>query len=135
MKIKFGKEKIIPVLEVYFREVYDFDGKVSFSISKGTSGYGMGEWDDCILSMKIKGSMEVLGEVVETECDISLKELENAFCYSLEKEGHTFKGMVLDKGLHRKCEDYGIWEHTIKTPYFHGVEVFIEDKVKKFGGK
>jgi len=41
----------------------------------------------------------------------------------------------LDKGIDSKLEGYGLGEHLVNYPYFRGVNIEINEKVKKIGEK
>lgn len=134
MELKLSKIQIQKLLEEYYKEQEDITGKVTISTTKGYCGYGMSEYIDCILDIKIKGKMELLGLEVPVEREISIEDLKSAISYFIEKTGHEVKSIHLDKGMSTKTTGYGMNERNVDTAYFEGVNVTIENKVKTIGG-
>lgn len=132
MVIKLNKKRVKELLEKYYREEYDCDGKITMSISKGSIDY----FDNlgCIVDTKFTGKMEVLGEVTNFKVVLSIQDIENVIKNIFEKEGYEVSNVSCDYGLDSKSEGYGYYEHVVNYPYFRGVEVGIKNKTKKIGG-
>lgn len=104
MNIKLNKEKISTIINKYYREVYEIEGKT-----------------------------KILGEETPISIDISDNDLKTIIKYYLEQDGYSVTNIMIDKGLDYKTEGYGLGEHTESYPYFRGVEINIYGKEKKIG--
>lgn len=132
MVIKLNKKRVKELLEKYYKEEYDCDGKITMSVSKGYVDYfeNMG----CVVDTKFNGKMEVLGEVTNFKIELSIQDIEKVLKTIFEKEGYEVSSVSCNYGLDSKLEGYGMGEHQESYPYFRGVEVRIKDKIKKIGG-
>ena len=63
--LKFGKSAMKQVIEGYYKKYEDFEGVFSCNCSLESVGYGMCEHQDAVVTMKIKGKMNVAGMDVE----------------------------------------------------------------------
>ena len=135
MRIKLTKDKIRKLINQYYSEVLGIEGKTLIKLSKEYVGYGLGEHLDCVLEITYVGKAKILGDEVSMSIDVNDEELKNIISFYLEKEGYSIKGFDLDKGLDYRTEGYGMGEHTESFPYFRGVNVDINEKVKKIGEK
>lgn len=128
MELKFDKNKMKEVIENYYREYEDFDAKVTAGCRMDLVGYGMSEHQDAVVSIKVTGTMKVLGMDVPMTRDVNETELFNIFRVMLDKQGHTLSSLSINSGVSESVEGYGLGEHTVKRPYFRGVTVTIKDK-------
>lgn len=128
MELKFDKNKMKEVIESYYREYEDFDAKVTAGCRMDLVGYGMSEHQDAVVSIKVTGTMKVLGMDVPMTRDVNETELFNIFRVMLDKQGHTLSSLSINSGVSESVEGYGLGEHTVKRSYFRGVTVTIKDK-------
>lgn len=128
MELRFDKNKMKEIIENYYREYEYFDGKVTAGCSMGLVGYGMGEHEDAVVSIKVSGNLKVLGMDVPMTREVSSDELLNIFKTVLGSQGHTVSSVALNSGVNESCEGYGLGEHTVKRPYFRGVVVNVKEK-------
>lgn len=133
MNIKLNKEKISTIINKYYREVYEIEGKTIINVYKDYVGYGMDEHKDCVVNIIYKGKTKILGEETPISIDISDNDLKTIIKYYLEQDGYSVTNIMIDKGLDYKTEGYGLGEHTESYPYFRGVEINIYGKEKKIG--
>ena len=135
MKVKLTKDKVRKLINQYYSEVLDIQGKTIIRVSKDYVGYGMGEHMDCVVEISYIGKTKILGDEVSISIDVTDDELKNIISFYLEKEGYSIKGFDMDKGLDYRTEGYGMGEYKESYPYFRGVNVNINEKVKKIGEK
>lgn len=128
MELRFDKNKMKEIVEKYYREYEDFDGVVTAGCSLNLVGYGMAEHEDTVVSIKVKGTMKVLGMEVPMTREVDDEELFNIFRTVLGNEGHTIKSLTVNSGVNESTEGYGMGEHTVKRPYFRGVIVNVKEK-------
>lgn len=128
MELIFDKNKMKDVIENYYREYEDFDGKVTAGCRMDLVGYGMAEHHDAVVSIKIKGTMKVLGMDVPMIREVNEEELFNIFRVMLDKQGHTVSSLSINSGVNESVEGYGLGEQTVKRPYFRGVTVTVKEK-------
>jgi len=131
MEMKLSKEQTCRILECYYKEQEDIIGRVTINEKTGSVGYGMTEYVDCVLDMKIKGEIEFDGIKMPVEEKITTSKLELAISYFIAKTGRDVKSISLDKGTSVKTTGYGMCERDIKTAYFNGINITIENKTKK----
>ena len=86
---------------------------------------------ECVLDVKVTGTMKFMGDDVKTEISVSEEELYNAVKYCLEKHGHEPISIEVEKGIRTRTEGYGTGETTKEVPYFDGVSVEVKDNVKR----
>ena len=132
MIIKFDKNRVKELLEKYYKEEYDCDGKITIDVSKGFVDY----FDNigCVVDTNFRGKMNVLGEATNFIVCLSIQDIENVLKKIFEKEGYDVLNVSCDYGLDSRLEGYGMGEYIESYPYFRGVEVRLKDKIKKFGG-
>lgn len=135
MKIKLDKKTTLKMIEKYYKDQMDIEGKATAIPEKDWEGYGMGEQEVCVVKVKITGTMKMLGETIETEIEVSEEEIKNAVQYCIEQEGYTFESYRMEKGLTEECEGYGLGERRVEKPYFKGIIVTVKENTKKIGGK
>ena len=134
MKLRIDKEMIISILEKYYKEQLDIDGKVSINPKKELHGFGLCETEQCVLDITLLSKIKLLGKEIVSKISISEEEVMNAMKYVLEEEGYIFKSMTIDKGIDRVSVGYYTDEHTEMRAYFKGIDVEINSKTKKLGG-
>ena len=132
MIIKLSKKRVKGLLEKYYKEEFDCDGKVTMNISKGYVDYY--EHLGCVVDTKFIGKMNVLGDVTNFKVDLSIQDIENVLKIVFEREGYEVSNVSCNYGLDSRLEGYGMGEYVESYPYFRGVEVRIKDKIKKIGG-
>ena len=132
MIIKLNKKRVKELLEKYYKEEYDCDGKITMSVSKGSVDYY--EHVGCVVDTKFRGKVNVLGEETNFNVCLSTQDIENVLKKIFEREGYEVSKVSCDYGLDSRLEGYGMGEHVEDYPYFRGVEVKIKDKIKKIGG-
>lgn len=128
MEIKFGKRQMKEVLEQYYSNYEDFTGKVTAGCRLDSVGYGMGEHEDVIYSIKITGKLRVCGVDVPMVRELDDDEVLNAFRTILGNQGYTVSSVTFNAGVNEASEGYGMGEHTVKRPYFNGVVVTVKEK-------
>ncbi len=133
MNVKLNKEKVRNLINQYYREVYEIEGKTIINVYKDYVGYGMDEHKDCVVNIIYKGKTKILGEETPISIDISDNDLKTIIKYYLEQDDYSVTNITIDKGLDYKTEGYGLGEHTESYPYFRGVEINIYGKEKKIG--
>ena len=133
MNVKLNKEKVRNLINQYYREVYEIEGKTIINVYKDYVGYGMDEHKDCVVNIIYKGKTKILGEETPISLDISDNDLKTIIKYYLEQDDYSVTNITIDKGLDYKTEGYGLGEHTESYPYFRGVEINIYGKEKKIG--
>lgn len=133
MNVKLSNEKVRNLINQYYREVYEIEGKTIINVYKDYVGYGMDEHKDCVVNIIYKGKTKILGEETPISIDISDNDLKTIIKYYLEQDGYSVTNIMIDKGLDYKTEGYGLGEHTESYPYFRGVEINIYGKEKKIG--
>ena len=95
----------------------------------------MGEHVDCIVEISYVGKTKILGDEVPITIGVNEEELKNIISFHLEKEGYSVKNLDMNNGLDYRTEGYGMGEHTESYPYFRGVDVYLNENVKKIGVK
>ena len=133
MVIKFDKKRVKELLEKYYKDEYDCDGKVTITASRGCVGYGMGEHIECIVKATFSGSMDVLGEVTEFKVELYSEDIIRIIKQILEDNGYSVSNVSCDSGFDYRTEGYGMGEETKSYPYFNGVEVRLNEKIKNKG--
>ena len=133
MKIILGKDKVRDLINQYYRDIYETEGKTNIKIYKGDVGYGMGEHKDCVVEITYQAKTKILGEETTFCLNISDNDLKTIIKHYLEQDGYIVTNMKIDNGLDYKTEGYGMGEHTESYPYFRGVEVNIKGKEKNKG--
>ena len=133
MKLKLDKKIALKMIEKYYKDQMDVEGVATAIPEKEYDDYGMGE--SCVVRVLIKGKMQMMGETIATELEVSEEEIKNAIQYCIEQEGYTFVNQTMDKGLTDETTGYGMGERTIQKPYFKGITVDIKENTKKIGGK
>ena len=133
MNVKLSNEKVRNLINQYYREVYEIEGKTIINVYKDYVGYGMDEHKDCVVNIIYKGKTKILGVETPISIDISDNDLNTIIKYYLEQDGYSVTNIMIDKGLDYKTEGYGLGEHTESYPYFRGVEINIYGKEKKIG--
>lgn len=128
MELSFDKNKMRTVMENYYRKYEDFEGVVTVDCKMGSVGYGMSEHQDAVVSVKIAGTLDVMGEKVPMTRNVAQEEVLNVFKTVLGETGYTVTDVSLDSGVKETCEGYGMAEHTVKRPYFNGVVVNVSEK-------
>lgn len=132
MIIKLSKKRVKEILENYYKDEFDCDGKITLSISKGYIDYF--DHIGCVVDTKFSGKMNVLGEETNFNEELSIKDIENVLKNVFEKDGYEVLSVSCNYGLDSRSEGYGMGEHMEYYPYFRGVEVRIKDKIKRIGG-
>ena len=135
MVVKIDRKKAKELLESYYKEVLDIDGKITIGLTKDYVGNGMSESLSCVLKIKLKGKMKLAGEETPISIDVDEETLKEAVKYAFEKDGHEVKHVRLDKGLTTKTKGPGLAGYNERNPYFRGVEISINNFVKKKGVK
>lgn len=135
MILKLDKKTVLKMIEKYYKEQMDLEGKASASSEITWEGHGMSEHEVCSVFFKIRGKMKLLDQDIVTQLEISEKEVENALSYCLAQSGFKMDSYEFDTGL-----TYGTVRgynevSTEKRPYFNGINVKIKEKVKKMGGQ
>ena len=130
MVLKIDKKTSLKMIEKYFKEQMDFDGRVTASPEIGWDGYGMNEHQVCKVFFKIRGKMKLLGNEVDAKLDVSDQEVNNAIAYCLMQDGYVLDSYELDCGLSSHSAGYGV-EFSDSKPYFSGMEITIKEKTKK----
>ena len=129
INLKFNKEQIKKVIEQYYKEQLDFEGKVKINAHRGSVGYGMNEHEDCVVDIILKGQMEFMGEVIPMEKELYEDDIKEVFKYCVEKQGLKFKRIYFDKDI-----TYEGYYEDIKKYIFNGIEVEVEGFQKNKGG-
>lgn len=86
MEMKFGKKKVEKILEKYYKEYEDFEGKARITCSLETVGCLMKEYEDVVVSVRMTGKLMMLGTKVDMTREIKEKEVSNIFTTVLECE-------------------------------------------------
>ena len=128
MELRFNEDSMKKVIEKYYMEYEDFDGKVITECNTGYVGYGMSEREDALVSIKIVGKLDVMGEKISMTRDVSSNDVLDIFKTVLGKSGYTVSDVSLDKGLKQTCEGYGMGERMVSKPYFNGIVVKTSEK-------
>ena len=128
MELKFDKKIVKSLVEEYYRDYEDFEGTFSSSCSMQSVGYGMCEYEDCVVSMKMSGKVGLLGQKISIDKEISEEEISNIFSTLLSKKGYIVQSVSLVSGVDSSYEGYGMCEELVKRPYFNGVMVNVKQK-------
>lgn len=134
MIIKLDKKRVKELLEKYYKDEYDSEGKIIMHVEKDYVGYGMDEHIDCVVSATFIGKMDILGEETEFKVELYSKQINDVIRKIFEKEGYEVSDASCDSGLDYRTEGYGMGENTISYPYFKGVKVRINENVINRGG-
>lgn len=128
MELRFDKNKMKTVMENYYKKYEDFEGNITIGCKMGYVGYGMSEHQDAVVSIKITGTLDVMGEKVPMTRVVDEEEVINVFKTVLGASGYTVSDVSFDSGVKQTCEGYGMAEHTVEKPYFNGVIVNVREK-------
>lgn len=131
MKILLSKTMIEEILQKYYKEQLDIDGKVKISVFKELGGFEYNAQEEARIKIELTGSMKLFGKNNQTKITISIDEMLEAIKYYIEQEGYTYVDYEIDKGLDRKFVGYGMNEFEQKTAYFNGVNVSVDLNNKK----
>lgn len=132
-EMRFTKEEMKSVLEKYYMEYEDFDGKIQIDCIKELAGYGMAEQDSAVVSVILNGSFQLLGTKAKTSRILSEEEVGQVFTTLLEKEGYEVEKAHYDASLKDSWKGYGVDEYRTTEPNFNGfvVDVKKEQKIKR----
>lgn len=123
MKLNFKPDEIKEIIELYYRT---FEGKevtanITFEAAK--LGYGMSEYDGCLVTFSIIRTVEVFGKPKQYEERISEKELKKIFEKTLKGANFIMDTFHIDAGSKAHTTGYGMTERTEKQAYFNGITV------------
>ena len=135
METKLDKKRIKKLIDQYYKEIYGIEGNTKISVSEDYVGYGMGEKKDCVVEITYHSKINILEEETNIKIELTEEQLKSIISYFLQKDGYTLNSIYLDKGLEPKTEGYGYGEHTEYRPYFKGINIRINEKIKKIGEK
>lgn len=133
MELKIDRKLTKEIIEQYYKEQFDIEGTVSITARKETIGYY--ETVDCVTTIKLKGTMNVMNKKVPCEINVTPEETKNAFNYALGREGYEVENVTFDDGINETYKGYGPMEYKEYKPYFNGVNVQVKNnfKQKKIG--
>lgn len=131
MKLKFNKVETIELLELYYREIENANVTIKISAKKARLGYGMAEYDGCLVTIIAKGTITLLGREHPFEKELSTEEVNSMITKILEKAGMEVSSVEMDSGTKSVTEGYGMGERTVNKPYFNGFVVEAEKKLEK----
>ena len=133
MQILLNKKTIIEMIERYYSKYLDIKGKGEIAVSKDFKTYGKDEIEDCILTIRLKGKMHILGREQDTIITLSIEEVIEIIKYYIEEMGYEYTDYSIDKGLKEEITGYGPGETKTQEPYFHGIEIGVKvnNKVKE----
>lgn len=131
MKLSQNNKEIKNLINSYYNEVYGIKGTTTISVSEEYVGYGASESKGCVVKFIFNAKIKVLLDEKIIRKEINNEELKTIISYFSEKNGYKLKRIEYHKGLETKTEGYGYGEHTVNYPYFRGIEIEIEEKVKK----
>lgn len=89
MKILLDKNMIVQILEKYYKEQLDIEGKVKISVFKEFGSYGYDDIEEALINIELVGNMMLLGKSNKTIITISLEEMIDAIKYYLEQENYV----------------------------------------------
>lgn len=135
MELKFTEKQISQVLEKYYKEQLDVEGKVNLRAYAAQVGFEMYPTTETLIEMTIEGTMNIEDMKVPVKQQIPQTELENAFKYFLGTRNIEIESIAFDKGVSTHCSGYYKSEKTYEKPYFRGVIVKTKNITKKIGGK
>ena len=117
MRLLFSKSETIELLELYYREIENADVTVNISAKSAHLGYGMAEYDGCLVTIKVKGTMSLLVKELSFEKELSNKEVTSS--------------VEMNSGNKSITEGYGMGERTVSRAYFNGIIIEAEKKLEK----
>ena len=126
MEINFTREETLKLIESYYSRLEEREVKAKVTCTKGLVGFYQN--DGCVTTFTISEKIEIAGmekDIVET---ISYEDLKTKLTALFELFGYEVKSLILDSGLETKYEGYGMYEHTVKVPYFNGIKVTVAKK-------
>lgn len=130
MEVHISKEAIKSILENHYKKQEDFDGKVTFQHYVGHVGYGTHIHDGVIVTTKITGTIDLLGEKVEVTKNIPEIELTELISAALEEQGYQTETVKLDTKLETNSHGYGQTEQEAQSTSFHGVIAKVQKNIK-----
>ena len=131
MRLLFSKSETIELLELYYREIENADVTVNISAKSAHLGYGMAEYDGCLVTIKVKGTMSLLGKERSFEKELSNKEVTSMITIVLERAGMEVSSVEMNSGKKSITEGYGMGERTVSRAYFNGIIIEAEKKLEK----
>lgn len=135
MNVKFTKAQTCKVLEKYYKEQEDVEGKVTIKESECEVGCDMYSHTEVLVDMRIRGNLELNGLKVPLEKEITPEDMDEAFNYFIGDMDIEVSSIHFDKGISSETVGYHMSERTVTKPYFNGVVVTFKKKSKKRGGK
>lgn len=131
MKIILNKTMIEEILQKYYKEQLDIDGKVRISVFTELTELGCNAQTEAAIKIELTGHMRLFGKRNTTKIKISIDEMLEAIKYYIEQEGYTYVDYEMDKGLESKFVGCGMGEYEQKIPYFNGININVDVKNKK----
>lgn len=121
MEMKFNRKQVKKILEGYYKLYEDLDGDIIIKTYKGTCGPYE---DECaVVNIKLKSSIQILGEDISTEREITKEDVNKAFKVILKEEGYEVLSVDYDSRIEAKTEGFLMAERTVKTAVFNGINV------------
>lgn len=120
MKISITKEQLESILTNYYKTYEERDVIVVAKAIQGCTGY----YEEPCTIVKISAitQMNILGEKVVSEEEISDAQLRNILQTLLEEQGYSVEGGSYDAGI--DVDDR--FQH--KAAYFHGIVIEVQQK-------
>lgn len=88
MEISIDKDLMFEILEKYYKEQFDFFGKVSVNEFCWKQDFDLDDY--LYLDMEISGSINFMGKDILAVKKINVDTIKEAFKYYLEEAGYTF---------------------------------------------
>lgn len=130
MNLILHKSEMIELLELYYREIENRKVKVSIKTTIGSSGYGMQEHEECLVTIIATETIFLLGKTHLIKKQL----LEEEVCFIastiLKREGFEVQKMEIDAEMRSISKGYGMNEQTSYYPYFNGIIFNLDRKLE-----
>ena len=125
MNLKFTKEQTEKIIKAYYKMYLQREVEVRIVVSKGYEGCF--EIPCANVKMVVASKLEVLGETITTEIELSKSEVTDILKTVLAEEGCEVESIFYDAGL--TTNEYLTTNFT--STYFSGVNVKVKRAVKQ----
>lgn len=123
MKLNFKPKEIEEIIELYYQEFEGKTVKATTSYQAARLGYGMSEYDGCLVTFSISGTIELLGKRLSYEENLSEDDVRKIFEKALKKADFNVTTFSVNAGVSAHTSGYGMMERTENVSYFKGITI------------
>ncbi len=123
MVLTMNRKMMKNMIEQYYQRFYNMEITADIRASKERIGYY--EEEGCMVTIVVRGVKKLMGESIPYEERITEEKLEEICKEMFALEEMEVLRISFNSGLSTSVEGYGCCEHTVKSAYFHGIDVTV----------